>query len=617
VVKQHSNHKDCNCNNSHAISVSDMDSKFRQKAKTTFAAIRRFQSPAQDPFAAGLVALITGVIVGYAALAFRELIALIQYIGFSTLAQDMTATIEALPWWQVLFAPILGGLVVSIILKVFLNGGPPHGVADVIQANMINTGHIKARHGFSSALVAATALGSGAPVGREGPVVHLGATLASLVAKRLKAPPAMARTLLGCGVAAAIAASFNAPLAGVFFALEVVLGSYAIASFAPIVIAAVMGTIITRIHIGDYPAFILPDYQISSFAEVPAFLVLGCISAGVAVMFIRAAFFADDKLALLPMPRWLNPPLAGLVVGITGLFLPMLLGVGYGATDAALKESYGFLMLIALLGAKIILTALCLGARFGSGVFSPSLFMGAMTGGAFGLIIAGLFPESASSHGLYAIVGMGAVSGAVLGAPISTVLIVFELTGDYQITLALMAATATASVISARFLGPSFFKAQFRRRGLDIDEGEARLALRQKCASDLMDEEFLILPEDASLQRVRALLARLTRGSLVVVHQSGTFTGIICPKDMGDDVDDHSLDDLVRASDLVRTQSPYVFAMDNMDHALRLMLDEKEDMLPVLNDSIERRVIGVLHKADVLMLYNQLLLDEKRHSQGD
>ncbi|MGD8325280.1 MAG: chloride channel protein [Sphingomonadales bacterium] len=594
-----------------------MDNRFRQKISTTLKAVRRFQSPAQDPFAAGIVALITGVITGYAALAFRGAIAFIQKIGFLTPEQNMTDVVAALPWWQVLFTPVLGGLAVALVLRFFMNGGAPHSVAEVIQANVISTGEIKTRDGLSSALVAATALGTGAPVGREGPVVHLGATLASLIAQKLKAPPAMARTLLGCGVAAAIAASFNAPLAGVFFALEVVLGSYAIASFAPIVIAAVMGTIITRIHIGDHPAFILPGYSINSFTEVPAFLILGGISALVAAGFIRAVFFADDQLARLPIPRWANPPLAGLAVGIIGLFLPMLLGVGYGATDAALKENYDFLALLVLLAAKMALTALCLSARFGTGVFSPSLFMGAMTGGAFGLVVAAVFPEGASTHGLYAIVGMGAVAGAVLGAPISTVLIVFELTGDYQITLALMAATAVASVTSARFLGPSFFKAQFRRRGLDIDEGEARLALRQIKVGDQMDEEFLILPEDASLQRVRALLARLTRGSLVVVRQSGSFVGTICPKDMGDDVTDQELDDLVRASDLVRSSAPYVLSSHSMDYALLLLTEKGEDMLPVLNDNEERRVVGVIHKTNVLMLYNHLLLEEKRHNQGD
>ena len=180
-----------------------------------------------------------------------------------------------------------------------------------------------------------------------------------------------------------------------------------------------------------------------------------------------------------------------------------------------------------------------------------------------------------------------------------------------------MAATAIASVVSSRFFGPSFFKTQFRRRGLDIDEGEARIALKRKTVAELMDEEFLIVQENATFNRVRALLARLTRGSLVVVNNDGTFAGIICPKDMSDDIADNELDHLVRAKDLLRSSNPYVFRTDGADQALTMMQEHGEDMLPVLQAFNNHAVIGVIHKSDLLMTYNQLLLDEKRHQQGD
>ncbi|MFZ5609541.1 MAG: chloride channel protein [Pseudomonadota bacterium] len=587
-----------------------------QRSKRLVAALRRLQSPAQDPFTAGLVAAAVGLVVGYAALGFRQGIAFVQLHGFGTAADDMIVHARALSWYVVLLTPVAGGFVVAAMLRLFLHGKAPHSVAEVIQANMVSAGRIRLRDGAASAVVAMTALGSGASVGREGPIVHLGATLAAFLAQRLKAPPAMARTLLGCGVAAAIAASFNAPLAGVFFALEVVLGSYAISAFAPIVIAGVMGTIVTRIHVGDYPAFSIPDYALVSFWEVPAFLLLGGVSALVAVAFMKAIFFADTQLARLPLPRWTNPPLAGLAVGVLALGLPELLGVGYGATDAALKQAYPLFLLLALLAGKLVASALCLAARYGSGVFSPSLFLGAMTGGAFGMAAAMLFPTLAASHGLYAIVGMGAVAGAVLGAPISTVLIVFELTGDYQVTLALMAATATASVISARFFETSFFHLQLKRRGLAVDGGRARLALRQRRVDSAMDEEFLIVPEDATLARVRALLARLTRGALIVVRQGGTFIGVIRPRDMSEDVTDASLDSLVRAADIARPVKSLVLASDSLDAALSLMTASGEDMLPVLDSLESRRVKGVVHKADVVMAFNALLLEAEREIQG-
>ena len=279
-------------------------------------------------------------------------------------------------------------------------------------------------------MVSAASLGVGASAGREGPMVHLGASLASALAHRLELSPNLSRTILGCGVAAAVAASFKAPIAGVFFALEVVIGHYALSTFAPVVVASVAGTVISHIHLGELPAFILPAYEIVSAWEFPAFFLLGGVSAVIAMIFMWSIIVADDVVERVPVPGWLKPAAGGLVVGAVAIAFPQILGVGYGATDAALKELIPLTLLIALIALKVVMTAVSLGCRFGGGVFSPPLFIGAMTGGAFGIIATGVFPELAAHHGAYAMVGMSAVAAAVLGAPISTILIVFELTGD-------------------------------------------------------------------------------------------------------------------------------------------------------------------------------------------
>lgn len=578
--------------------------------------LKRFQDQGGDPVTTGIAAAIIGIMVGYVALAFRIGVDSFQFLSFGTSAEDMVEQVRALPWYLKFFPPVIGGFIVAGLLRWLLKGQPAGGVADVIEANMVGAGRVPFRTALSSAAVSIVALGAGSSVGREGPMIHLGSAFASLVAGWLHAPPATARTLLGCGVAASIAASFNAPIAGVFFALEVVLGSYAIASFAPIVISGVLGTIVTRIHIGDYPAFDIPDYAIVSFWEVPGFLLLGGMSAIVAIGFMRAVLVAEDGFQRLPIARWLNPPIAGVAVGLFALFLPELLGVGYGATSDALRMQYGFVLLCVLLMGKIALSAICIAGRFGTGVFSASLFLGAMLGGAFGIAAAQVFPEMAAEHGLYAIVGMAAVAGAVMGAPISTILIVFELTGSYQVTLALMGATAVASLVSSRMFEISFFSLQLKRRGLALTDSRARLALRQRTVDSVMDQDFVTIPEKTTLGRVRALLATQRRGMLVVVDAENRFVGEISLNDLTSDLYDPGLDTLVLAHDLARPWSKVIVAKDNLAQALTLMQNRDEDIAPVLDNVQDRHVVGVLHETDVLVTFNRLLIENEEEMRG-
>jgi len=361
-----------------------------------------------------------------------------------------------MPVWQVLLIPTAGGLLVGLFLQFVMPGGRAMGVADVIEAMALRNGRMRLRDGLSSALVSIVSIGAGASTGREGPMVHLGASMAGGITQRLGLSPHLGRTLLGCGVAASVAASFNAPIAGVFFALEVVVGHYALSAFAPVVIASVAGTVVSRVHLGELPAFLLPQFGVNSLWEYPAFLVLGAVCAGIAIIFMRSIFFTERVVDSLKVPNWLKPAAGGLAVGALAVEFPQVLGVGYEATDAALNELLPLWLLLLLIPLKTAATAISLGCRFGGGVFSASLCIGAMTGGAFGLIAAGIFPHLAASHGAYSIVGMSALAAATLGAPISTILIVFELTGDYQITVAVMLATSIATVDRARGVGAQF-----------------------------------------------------------------------------------------------------------------------------------------------------------------
>jgi chloride channel protein, CIC family len=433
---------------------------------------------------------LTAIAVGFAAAAgaivFRLAIALFQMPWLHTMSEQVATAARAAPWWMVLLAPAVGGLIVGLFLEYLMPGKRVEVVADVIEARALPSHQLTLRIGLGSAFVSALSLGTGASAGREGPVVHLGATLAAAMTRALNLPMAARRTLLGCGVAAAISASFNAPIAGVLFAHEVILGHFAPSAFVPIVISSSVAAVISRWWFGDFPAFVVPHYQVTSYWEVPAFALLGLTCGLVAILFQFSLIGTDWIARRTPMPLVLRPVVGGLAIGAIGLAFPEILGVGYEATDLALKHQLPMMTMLALIVAKTAATSITLASRLGGGIFSPSLYLGAMAGGAYGLIAAAVFPDMASSHGLYAILGMGAVAGAVLGAPISTTLIVFELTGGYALSIALLLTVAIANGFNRAIHGRSFFHWQLESRGLFLQEGAHRRIVRNVRVSDFM-----------------------------------------------------------------------------------------------------------------------------------
>ena len=564
-----------------------------------------------------IVATVTGVAVAYAAIGFRMAIGGIQWLGFGVFGERMLDAVSALPWWQVMLVPALGGLVVGLLLQFVMPGRRPQGVAHVIEAMALRNGNMSLRQGFWAAVISTTSLGAGASAGREGPVVHLGATIASETAYRLGLSPHLARTLLGCGVAAAVSASFNAPIAGVFFALEVIVGHYALSAFAPVVVSSVVGTLICRVHLGALPAFIIPEFDIVSAWEFPAFMLLGIVCAGIAMIFMWSIFYAERVVDSLPVPLWLTPAAGGLAVGALAVEFPQILGVGYEATDAALNELLPLWLLIALIILKTAATAITLGCRFGGGVFSPSLYLGAMTGGAFGLIASAAFPELSASHGAYAIVGMSALAAAVLGAPISTILIVFELTSDYTMTIAVMVATVFATLIVQRYGGRSFFHGQLHNRGLNLTGGRARHLLQLLTVADLVEDDYEKVPEDTSVGGLKRLFQKSMHWTFVVVDAEDRLVGPISFADLKHVGLEQDVDMLLNARDVAHASAPALTLDETLEQVLAMMDVSGEEHLAVIDGRQSRRVIGVVHHKDVLRAYNRALLEAQAEEHDE
>lgn len=423
------------------------------------------------------VALIVGIVTGAAAVAFQLGIAWAQTWVYGTPdVNRLHSFAETLAWYWVVIIPTLGGTIVGIIFHTLTRDGRVRSVADVIEAAALHEGRVEQKEGIASALASFITLSTGGSAGREGPVVHIAALISSNVCKWIGARGITARDLLGCGVAAAVAASFNAPIAGALFALEVVLRHFALHAFAPIVVASVAGAVINQLTFGDVREFNLPlTSTLEFYAELPAFMILGLVCGALAVVLMRSIFFADDVASrvqqTLGIPRWLRPAVAGFLLGIIAIKFPMIIGVGYETTYAALRGHIALDVAILFVAVKVAAVAITMGGRMGGGVFSPSLMVGALVGLAFGEIATSVLPHLSGGSSIYAMAGMAAVAAAVLGAPISTTLIIFEMTGDWQTGLAVLVAVSTASALSAKFVDKSFFLTQLARRNVHLAAG--------------------------------------------------------------------------------------------------------------------------------------------------
>lgn len=486
------------------------------------------------------IALLIGIAAGGAAVLFRLGINFLQETLYGTdNVRLLHSFAETLPWYSILLIPVFGGLVVGLILDRFTSDGRAKSVAEVIEGAALHDGRVEKKEGFASALASMITLGTGGSSGREGPVVHLAAVLSSIVSDKMKADGITGRDLLGCAVAAAVSASFNAPIAGALFALEVILRHFALHAFAPIAIASVAGTVINRLVFGDLAEFGLKEEgALAFYVELPAFLLLGILSGVVAVALIRSIFIVDDLgtevQQRLGMPRFLRPAAAGLLLGLIALWYPHIIGVGYETTSAALTGELLWHEAVVFCIIKVIAVAITMGGRMGGGVFSPSLMIGALLGLAFGLIATSIFPNVSGSETLYALAGMGAVAAAVLGAPISTTMIVFELTGDWQTGLAVMVAVSLSTAITSRFVDRSFFLTQLERRNIHLAAGPQAYLLcmfrvanvmRKPDAPDAADEtavwtaieEGVWVDPNATLETALPLFDKTPRPFLPVV----------------------------------------------------------------------------------------------------
>jgi CIC family chloride channel protein len=428
-----------------------------------------------------VLAVVVGVGAGLGAVAFRWLIVgatvvISGHVDYAAVPGRPHAWLPAAGRWFVLGVPVLAGLLYGPLVHRFAPEAQGHGVPEVMYAVAERGGRIRPRVAAVKALASALCIGGGGSVGREGPIVQIGSALGSALGQAVRLPESRLRLLVACGAAGGIAATFNTPVAGVFFALELILADFAVESFAAVVLAAVSASVVGRVLLGDHPFLALPAFSIDSPVQYLLYAGLGVLAGAVGVGFSKVLYLVEDVCDWLWRgPQWLRPAVGGVLLGGLLLGLPQLYGVGYPVLERAVDGRYAVAFLLVLLVGKMVATSLTIGIGGSGGVFAPSLFIGAMLGETFGQVVHVAVPAVAPSPGAFALVGMGAVFAGAARAPITAVLMMFELTGEYHIILPLMAAIVLAAGCSKLLSADTIYTRKLLRRGIDLHAPERAL----------------------------------------------------------------------------------------------------------------------------------------------
>ncbi|MCT4536347.1 chloride channel protein [Halodesulfovibrio sp.] len=549
-----------------------------------------------------VLALGVGVLAGYGSVLFRYAIDGVQILFYHN-GSDFLAFYHTLPWYGIVLPPAIGGAIVGLLTSKGAPEAKGHGVPEVMEAVALRDGVIRKRVAAVKIAASAICIGSGGSVGREGPIVQIGSSIGSTLGQLLKVNRSNQRTLVGCGAAAGIAATFNAPIAGIMFALEILLGDFGFASFSPVVLSSVTATAISRYYFGDFPAFISPVYELGSIWELGLFPILGIASALIAVLFVATLYKMEDLSDLIHIPPVLKAALGGLCIGGILLLFPELMGVGYGAITLSLMDKMAWGTMLILIFLKIFATSLTISSGGSGGIFAPSLFIGAMTGGVFGVAVHYLFPAVVPSPGIFALIGMGGLVAGTTYAPITAILIIFELTSNYHIILPLMLTCIISTLIASSISPGSIYTVKLMRRGVDLRDGMEQNILKKYRVRDLMQIMPDTLYEGATLQQVFETFRRKNAPYLHLVDKKGELSGIISFRDLRSVLAEEYLENLLIAKDIATTCIETVKSDDAVLDALHRMAEFSISQLPVVN--VEGKLIGTLREQDVLAAYDQ------------
>jgi CIC family chloride channel protein len=551
------------------------------------------------------LAVAIGVGSGLGAYGFRWLIGFVHHLLWERAGSFV-------PWSPLLtvVTPALGGALVGPIVYFFAREAKGHGVPEVMLAIAEEGGRIRPRVVFVKALASAICIGSGGSAGREGPIVQIGSALGSTLGQMFKLPVGLVRTVLAAGAAGGIAATFNAPIAGVFFSLEVLLRDFSARAFSVLVLASVTATVISRALLGNTPAFSVPAYELVSPWELLFYAVLGVLAAVVSRGFIWFLYRCEDLFDAWAIPEYLKPIAGGLGVGLIGLGLPQVFGVGYETVEKVLQGPMSVWLLGPLVLGKLAATSLTLGSGGSGGVFSPSLFMGAALGRGVGEFFRWVYPSITAASGAYALVGMAAVFSGAAHVPITAVLILFEMTGDYRIILPLMTSVVISTLVSHVLSRETIYTIKLRRRGIDILTPPRPDPLAQIKVSDVMRREVVTLADNLPFGAVVDHIRKHPFTSFPVVDREGRLRGILGYNELRDILTGERPEPEVLSRDLMRTPPPVCHPDDTLTAITEKFRLTDLGRLPVVSRDAPDAILGVISHRDVLGAYERFVLGQ-------
>ncbi|MEW6672821.1 MAG: chloride channel protein [Thermodesulfobacteriota bacterium] len=555
-----------------------------------------------------IVASLIGIIGGYGAVAFRALIVWIQSIALGG-GEQILNTVIALPWYRKIWIPTIGGLIVGPLVYFLGKETKGHGVPEVMEAVALRGAKIRVRVMFLKAFVSAVTIGTGGSVGREGPIVQIGSSMGSSLGQLLRVSKERMRILVACGAAAGIAATFNAPIAGVLFAIEIIIGNYAITTLVPLIMSSVMATIVGRWYFGDIPAFEIPRYTLYSPWEIPPYILLAVLTGFVAVAFTRILYATEDFVGKIKLKDWLKTPLVLFVIGLMLLYFPQVYGVGYDTISQVLKAETVWYLLLMLVPVKILATSITLAAGGSGGIFAPCLFLGAVFGGWFGIVMQFLFPATVVSPGAYAVVGMSAMVAGATHAPITAFMVIFEMTGDYKLILPLMLCAILASFVATLVMKDSIYTMKLTRRGVDLSRGMEVSIMQATKVRDVMKQEMVVLNAKAGFNEILESVISSNDSCYYVVDDDNIFQGSFNVHDIKEVLNEQSLAGLVVAKDLVTLSGGPFIEMDaTVAQCMRKFSTYEAEELPVVENSNTLKLVGKISRQYLINFYNREIL---------
>ena len=552
------------------------------------------------------LAIIVGILGGLFSILFRYMIDW-SHSGYNSVGKFFFSFMPGNLW--MIMVPAIAGIIVGPLVYFFAREAKGHGVPEVMEAVALKGGRMRMRVIFIKAIASATSIGAGASVGREGPIIQMGSGIGSVLSQWFKLNEDKVKMLVACGAAAGISATFNAPIAGVMFSQEVILDNFKATSFVPIVISSVTASAISRMLLGDTPAFIVQAFVLNNPLELFFYALLGIISAFIAFIFVKTLYATEDLFdSIKAVPEWFKPVVGGLIIGLIGLKFPQVLGVGYESIDKAFNGQFVLGTMAALVIVKLLATSLTLGSGHSGGVFAPSLFVGAMLGGAFGLIFQHVFPAIVGNPGAYAIAGMGAVVAGTTQAPITAVLIIFEMTRDYHIILPLMIAVVFSTNVFA-YLSRVYLKKgniytlKLIRRGVNLQDGRDINIMKLIKVSDVMSTKVEVVHEDDILENVIHTMHDGKHNGFPTVNDKQELTGIITLQDIRDLPVKGIMK--ITVSQVSTNKLVVTYPDKTIDDVFGLLQKYDIGHLPVVSADNPKKLIGILTRSDIVKAYDK------------